>query len=104
MLKREFAVELIGLCPEIGHGKRELLHSVRLPFLRRLVCIGDEPSLGGAFEPWPEFLRTDVPALAPLVEAIEAEVAPVDRALVFFSSGSTAKPKAILHTHRTRHY
>ena len=99
VLKRDFAIELIGLCPEIGSGKREL-HSVRLPFLRRLVCIGEEPSLGGAFEPWSEFLRTDAPALAPLVDAIEAEVAPVDRALVFFSSGSTAKPKAILHTHR----
>ena len=98
VLKRDFAAELVGLCPEIGTGQREI-HSVRLPFLRRLVCIGDMPG-AGAFEPWPEFLRTDAMALAPLVEAIGAEISPVDRALVFFSSGSTAKPKAILHMHR----
>jgi fatty-acyl-CoA synthase len=34
------------------------------------------------------------------VEAISAEIAPTDRGLVFFSSGSTAKPKVIMHAHR----
>jgi fatty-acyl-CoA synthase len=41
-----------------------------------------------------------VKASAALVDAIDAEVTPTDRAMVFFSSGSTAKPKAVLHTHR----
>ncbi|HMK87797.1 MAG TPA: fatty acid--CoA ligase family protein, partial [Steroidobacteraceae bacterium] len=35
-----------------------------------------------------------------LLDAIGTEIAPTDRALVFFSSGSTAKPKAVLHAHR----
>ena len=39
-------------------------------------------------------------APASLVDAIAAEIAPTDRGLVFFSSGSTAKPKAIVHAHR----
>ena len=98
ILKRDFAVELASLCPEIGSGPLEV-HSARLPFLRRLVCIGELPA-AGAFESWPDFLRAGTMSLAPLVEAIEAQVSPVDRAMVFFSSGSTAKPKAIVHMHR----
>jgi acyl-CoA synthetase (AMP-forming)/AMP-acid ligase II len=99
VLKRDFAADLVGLCPEIAttHGE---VHSARLPFLRRLVCIGEMPSPGGACESWQDLLRTDATALAPLVEAIGSEISPVDRALVFFSSGSTAKPKAIFHMHR----
>ena len=97
--KRDFGAELVGLCPEIGAAPREI-RSVRFPFLRRLVCIGEAPPAGGAFESWSDFLRTDATALAPLVDAIGAEISPGDRALVFFSSGSTAKPKAIAHTHR----
>lgn len=99
VLKRDFAAELVELCPQSASGPQEL-HSARLPFLRRLVCIGELPSEGGAFQSWPDFLRAGSMALAPLVEAIAAEVAPVDRAMVFFSSGSTAKPKAIVHMHR----
>ena len=113
VLKRDFAAELIELCPEIvstgdslagrsvAAAPRELF-SARLPFLRRLVCIGELPpqGKGGALESWPEFLRAGVMTLAPLVEAIAADVSPVDRAMVFFSSGSTAKPKGIVHVHR----
>jgi fatty-acyl-CoA synthase len=97
--KRDFAAELIGLCPEIATAPREV-HSARFPFLRRLICIGESPSAGAALESWSDFLRTDAMALAPLIEAMGAEISPVDRALVFFSSGSTAKPKAIAHMHR----
>lgn len=101
VLKRDFAAELIQLCPEIVAAPRELL-AARLPFLRRLVCIGDLPAegKGGALESWSDFLRAGVTMPAALLEAIAAEVSPVDRAMVFFSSGSTAKPKAIVHMHR----
>jgi fatty-acyl-CoA synthase len=101
MLDRDFAAELMELCPELknaahAHGQ---VQSTRLPFLRHAICIGDAaPS--GAFELWSDLLRDEKLAPAALVEAIAAEVAPTDRGLVFFSSGSTAKPKAVLHAHR----
>lgn len=93
---RDFAAEIKELCPELARAAREV-RSARLPFLRRAVCIG-EPA-GGAFEPWSDFLTRDL-APASLIDAIDAEVAPTDRGLVFFSSGSTARPKVIMHTHR----
>ena len=96
VLGRDFAMDLIELCPDLANAQREV-RSIRFPYLRRAVCIGD--AAGGAFEHWPNFLR-DKSVTAALLEAIEAEIAPTDRGIVFFSSGSTAKPKAILHSHR----
>lgn len=99
VLTRDFAAELIELCPELAADSR-IAHSTRLPFLRGAVCIDDGPPPQGAFESWKDFVHGDVKASAALVDAIDAEVTPTDRAMVFFSSGSTAKPKAVLHTHR----
>lgn len=101
VLARDFAAELIELCPELAQVANAdgEVQSTRLPFLRRAVCIGDAAPQG-AFEPWSDLLRSERMAPASLIEAIAAEVAPTDRGLVFFSSGSTAKPKAIVHAHR----
>ena len=96
--QRDFAAELLQLCPELADGEREL-RSTRLPFLRQVVCIGEMSGQGTAFEPWSDFRESEaVPAA--LIEARAAEIAPTDHGLVFFSSGSTAKPKAILHSQR----
>jgi fatty-acyl-CoA synthase len=98
VLGRDFALELIEMCPELAQAQGEV-RSTRLPFLRRAICIG-ESAPAGAFELWSAFLRGGPTAPFELIEAIRAEIAPTDRGLVFFSSGSTAKPKAILHSHR----
>jgi fatty-acyl-CoA synthase len=96
VIGRDFAAELMELCPDLAQAQPEV-RSTRLPFLRRAVCIDDAPA--GAFESWPEFLKNNL-APAALLEAVAAEIAPTDRGLVFFSSGTTAKPKAIVHAHR----
>lgn len=96
VIGRDFAAELVELCPELAQLRRAV-RSTRLPFLRRAVCIGD--AAAGAFESWSDFLQNELAPPA-LLEAIGAEIAPTDRGLVFFSSGTTAKPKAIVHAHR----
>jgi fatty-acyl-CoA synthase len=97
VLDRDFAAELIELCPALAQNAP--VQSTQLPFLRAAVCIADSVPTG-AFESWSDFLRSGPFAPAPLVDALAAEVAATDRGLVFFSSGSTAKPKAIVHAHR----
>lgn len=96
VLNRDFAAELVEIAPGLATAKGEM-KSAQLPHLRRAVCIGETPA--GAFESWDGFLKGPL-ADAALVEAVSAEIAPTDRGLIFFSSGSTAKPKAIMHTHR----
>lgn len=99
VLDHDFAADLIELCPEI-EARDAIVHSTRLPFLRRAVCIDDAAVSKGAMEPWGSFVHGAAKVPAALLDAIGEEVAPTDRALVFFSSGSTAKPKAVLHSHR----
>ncbi|MET0287687.1 MAG: class I adenylate-forming enzyme family protein [Polyangiales bacterium] len=94
VLDRDFVAEITELCPELA--KKEVVYSQRLPFLRRAVSIG---AASGAFESWADFLKGPL-APAALVDAIANEVAPTDRGMIFFSSGSTSKPKAIVHAHR----
>jgi fatty-acyl-CoA synthase len=96
VLARDFAAELTELCPELADPGREV-NSTRFPFLRAAVCIGEPAS--GVFEPWLDFLQKNLAPQA-LLDAIAPEIAPNDRALIFFSSGTTAKPKAVVHMHR----
>jgi fatty-acyl-CoA synthase len=100
VLKRDFAAELLQLVPDFAQPQTGPIRSTHLPFLRGAVCIDDGNTVGGAVESWPDFLRSAPASLAPLMDAISAEVAPTDRGMIFFSSGSTAKPKAIMHSHR----
>lgn len=99
VLERDFIAEIIQICPELASSVGTT-YSTRLPFLRRVICIDDAPAPRGAFESWRDVLQGDLKAPATLLDAIEKEIAPTDRAMVFFSSGSTAKPKAVMHTHR----
>src|SRR5262249_37350343 len=99
VLERDFASEILEFCPEFTTAKGAV-YSNCLPFLRRAVCLGDMASLGSTVESWSDFVNCALKAPAAIVEAIGAEVAPADRAMVFFSSGSTAKPKGVVHSHR----
>ena len=73
------------------------LQPAQYPFLRRLALIG-EPTAG--IEGWDDFLASGHDEPRAQVEATAAAVLPSDAAVLFFSSGSTSKPKGILSAHR----
>ena len=99
VLKKDFAAVLTELEPGIGPAAPGTLQSVRFPFLRRLAMLGEDlPS--GAVDPWAEFLTRGQQEPRELVEATAAAVQPSDPAVLFFSSGSTSRPKGILSAHR----
>jgi acyl-coenzyme A synthetase/AMP-(fatty) acid ligase len=96
---RDFAAELLALCPELRDCAVGGLRSARLPYLREVICI-DRAVEARGIAAWPAFLERASAVDAALVEAMAAAVAPADHGMVFFSSGSTGKPKGILHTQR----
>jgi acyl-CoA synthetase (AMP-forming)/AMP-acid ligase II len=98
VLKKDFVQILTELEPAIAGAAPGELASMRFPFLRRLVVVGE--GAGGAVETWNDFLRHGDATDPALVAARAAAVAPADPGVLFFSSGSTGKAKSILSTNR----
>jgi fatty-acyl-CoA synthase len=90
--RTDFLDVLTGLEPAMASGASR---SVRFPFLRRLVMLGDAPP-GSAIESWTQFIAggRDVPVA--VAEAIAASITPADTGGLFFTSGSTGQAKAVL--------
>ncbi|MDL4816458.1 class I adenylate-forming enzyme family protein [Actinomadura opuntiae] len=99
VLKTDFAAVLTGLEPGICSVAPGGLRSARYPYLRHLAMIGDAVP-DGAFEGWEAFLARGITEPRDVVEAAAAATRPGDPAVLFFSSGSTSRPKGMLSAHR----
>ena len=97
--KKDFATILTGLEPEIGKAAPGALRSAKFPYLRSLAMVGQAPP-DGAIETWDVFLARGRDEPRELIEATAAAVQPSDAAVLFFSSGSTSKPKGVSSAHR----
>lgn len=97
VLKKDFGAMLAEIDPAITLAAPGRIASARLPFLRHVAAIG-----GGdrGIEGWEAFLARGEAVSPALLDAASATVTPADPAVLFFSSGSTAKPKGILSAHR----
>jgi acyl-CoA synthetase (AMP-forming)/AMP-acid ligase II len=91
-LRHDYLAALNEIVPELAHAGPEGLHSAGVPELRRVVLL--EGAAKGT-EAWADLPMAD----DALLDAVEAAVSPLDRALVFFTSGTTAQAKAVVHTH-----
>jgi fatty-acyl-CoA synthase len=99
VLKKDFSQILCELDPSIGTACANGLASLKFPYLRALAMVDSEVP-NGAIETWRCFLARGARVSPDQVEARAAAVTPADPAVVFFSSGSTNKPKGILSAHR----
>jgi acyl-CoA synthetase (AMP-forming)/AMP-acid ligase II len=85
--------------PGLAAAGAEPLFHTDLPYLRSVWVTGPTD------RPWAHPLSLDFsapgePAVsAELLEAVEAEVTPADWMITVFTSGTTATPKAVTHTH-----
>jgi fatty-acyl-CoA synthase len=94
VLKKDFVEMLVALEPQIATGA---LASPKYPYLTHIATVG-EPL--GSVEAWDGFVARGSGVDQSLVDARAAAVAPADTGVLFFSSGSTAKPKGVLSSHR----
>lgn len=94
VLDIDVADTLEAAFPDLGRHLHPRLEIVAAPYLRTIVMTGDTA---------PQWaLRPDGDAVSPGVQsAAEAEVSPADVAIMVHTSGSTADPKGVLHTHGT---
>jgi acyl-CoA synthetase (AMP-forming)/AMP-acid ligase II len=85
--------------PGLAQSRPGQLRTVGIPFLRTVVLVGASdrqwavPADPGRSAEASEDVGDE------LLDAIEAEVTPADWMLILFTSGTTAEPKAIVHTH-----
>ncbi len=97
VVKTDYLAVLSDLVPEMGESASGTMQSERFPFLRDLVMVG-EASPGA--DDWATFLARGAQQPRQLVLATAEAVQPSDAGALFFSSGSTSKPKGILNAHR----
>jgi len=99
VLKKDFLAMIGERAPEITRSACGSIGSPNYPYLRRVVALDvDEPC--GSVETWQDFLAGGRAVNERLVEARALAVVPADPAAIFFSSGTTGKPKGILSAQR----
>lgn len=99
VLKKDFCAELAAIEPLVAAAQSGTIGSTKLPFLRHVAALGPGGAIDG-IEDWESFLGRGAGVDQALVDATAASVTPADPGSVFFSSGSTAKPKGIINSHR----
>ncbi len=95
----DFIATIFRLCPSLSAATPGKLFQDDLPFLRRVICLDSGQARPG-LQNWDEFLTLGSEIPTSIAKAAAASSSPVDQGLIFFSSGSTAQPKAIQQTHR----
>lgn len=98
---RRYVEVLAKALPELDFSRPPPQQTVDAPWLRRIWFSG--PVAAGIDEGWSlaalEALGDSIDT--PYLEAVEERVSPADRLVMIHTSGSTARPKAVLHTHGT---
>ncbi len=99
-LRHDYAETLTAALPGLEQAEAGALHLIDAPYLRA-VWLDDADGLGWARPVGDLLTLADAPgAPAPaLLARAENDVAASDEAVVVYTSGSTAQPKAVVHRH-----
>ncbi len=95
----DFIADIFTLCPALASTPPGELLQHDLPFLRRVVCVDADKARAGV-QAWDDFLALGRRIPEAISEAAANATSPIDTGLIFYSSGSTAQPKAIQQSHR----
>lgn len=97
LLKHRFLGDLLEAHPLLRAGAFGRLADPALPFLRGIVSLG--PGADGAWS-WERFRRGADGVNEGLLDRMLDDVRPSDDAMIVYTSGTTDRPKGVLHAHR----
>jgi fatty-acyl-CoA synthase len=97
LLKHRFLDDFLADHLEIAEGVPGRIRCESLPSLRAVVSLGSDAP--GAVQPW-SVLSCGQSVSDAHLDALAAEVTPSDDALIIYTSGTTARPKGVLHRQR----
>jgi fatty-acyl-CoA synthase len=98
---RRFASDVVELCPSAKAPGP--IHEAAYPFLRTVAVVGPVDDTCG-LQPWDDFLAggDGIDGIDDaLLDAVADQVHPSDHGVVIYSSGTTDRPKGVLHNHRS---
>jgi acyl-CoA synthetase (AMP-forming)/AMP-acid ligase II len=99
LLKRDFVVELQHSHAELRDEGAGPIRCAALPQLRSVYALHSEQR-AGAIRSWAELLDAAERVDERLADAVAEQVAPCDDAMIVYTSGTTARPKGVLHMQR----
>lgn len=95
VLSIDVAERFEAALPGLARHTAPRLEIPAAPYLRAIVLTGDSPA------PWATPVDLSDAVSQDVLAAAEAAVSPADLAIMVHTSGSTADPKGVLHTHGT---
>ncbi len=98
MRGHDYLGDLLGICPDLGRSGPPL-RSTAFPFLESVAVVGTANS-EGAVRAWTDFLDEADRLSDHMLLARAGQIGPSDPAVIIYSSGTTDRPKGMLHNHR----
>ncbi len=92
-LKHDYLATIRDIVPEIDRAAPGRLYAPSAPALRRVVLLDGDLGRTDRWDALPSALDDRI------LDGLEAAVSPTDVATIFFTSGTTAQAKAVVHTH-----
>jgi acyl-CoA synthetase (AMP-forming)/AMP-acid ligase II len=99
LLKQRYLDGLVERHPELARGAPGRPGCPALPLLRLVACL-DLDAGRGVVEGWDAFLARADGVPDAVLDAAAREVHPADDGLVIYTSGTTARPKGVIHLQR----